>query len=140
MIVVLLLREVLFGGHMRLKETVDIDVLKKFGFQLVEQSETGFKRYNKHYGILLVTVCNNRLHKAIHITMQANPQEMLGNQRIVASIHQMNKDLCTMSEQNLLELQDEVITEASEVVSGIQENDWESQIRSSNPFGFMMGN
>ena len=55
---------------MKLKETVSMDVLKEFNFQMAENnSESGFQRYRKHYGVLLVTVCNCQLNKAIQITI-----------------------------------------------------------------------
>lgn len=119
---------------MKLKESVDIDVLKTYGFQLVEHGESGFKRYTKHYGILLVTICNNRLEKAIHITLDANLDEPLRDHKLVASVHQMNKDICMMAQANLL--QSEETNNSDEQV--LQENHWEQQMREHNPFNFMV--
>lgn len=116
---------------MKLKETVSMDVLKEFNFQLVEHNnESGFQRYRKHYGILLVTVCNCQLNKAIQITLNANVQETLEGKRLVASIHQLNHDLCEMAERGYLDL--------SEPSMKPQINDWDSQIKANNPFSFMI--
>lgn len=122
---------------MKLKEMVSMDVLKEFGFQLVEKSaQTGFQRYTKHYGIFLVTVCNNHLDKAIQITMQCNAKEPMEGNRIVASIHQINHDLVSMAQRGYLE-------EAVPVQQHVPENkplsnDWEAQMAANNPFGFLM--
>lgn len=125
---------------MRFKEDVQIDVLKMFGFRMVEYNEqTGFKRYNKHYGSILVTVCNNRLEKRIHLTLLENGQEVFEGKRMIASIHQINKDLCQMASQGLLALE-EVSSSNMEDDDGeriVEVNDWNAQIAFHNPFAFM---
>lgn len=122
---------------MKLKEMVSMDVLKEFGFQLVEKSsQTGFQRYTKHYGIFLVTVCNNHLEKAIQITMQCDGQKAMEGNRIVASIHQINHDLVQMAQRGYLEetMPMQTAIENHKPVS----NDWEAQMAANNPFGFLM--
>lgn len=117
---------------MRLKEMVSMDVLKEFGFQCKEENpQTGFQRFTKHYGVLLVTVCNNHLNKAIQITLYTDSKEPMEGNRIVASIHQINHDLCEMTRRGYLEVLDEP---SSKPVR----NDWEAQIAASNPFQFLM--
>lgn len=116
---------------MKLKETISMDVLKEFNFQLVEHnSQSGFQRYRKHYGVFSVTVCNRQLNKAIQITLNANGQEAIEGKRIVASIHQINHDLCEMAVRGYLDVQ--------EAAMKPQINDWDSQIKANNPFSFMM--
>lgn len=116
---------------MKLKETVSMDVLKEFNFQMVEHNyQSGFQRYCKHYGVLLVTVCNRQLNKAIQITMNANGNDAIQGKRLVASIHQLNHDLCEMAERGYLDIQPASIKP--------QVNDWDSQIKANNPFSFMM--
>ncbi len=116
---------------MKLKETVSMDVLKEFNFQMAENnSESGFQRYRKHYGVLLVTGCNCQLNKAIKITLNANSNEAIGGKRLVASIHQLNHDLCEMAERGYLDMQEASVKP--------QINDWDSQIKANNPFSFMM--
>lgn len=123
---------------MKLKESVDIDILKKYGFQLVEHNhETGFKRYHKHYGLLLATVCNNQMEKAIHLTLNANPDETVGGKRIVASIHQFNHDVCMLASMQLLELGEMSYANAISTATA-EVNDWDAQIRANNPFRFMV--
>lgn len=123
---------------MKLKETVDIDSVKKFGFHLVERNqETGFKRFVKHYGIFLVTICNNHFKKAIHLTLNVNGQRTMENQRMIASLHQLNRDLCLMSEQGMLELGEEESMNSS-IENALDTNDWDAQMKANNPFAFMM--
>lgn len=94
--------------NMKLKDSVDIDTIKSFGFHLVEHNqETDFKRFVKHYGIFLVTICNNQFKKAIHITLNVNANTKMENQRMIASMHQINRDLCMMSEQGMLDLNEQ---------------------------------
>lgn len=116
---------------MKLKETVSMDVLKQFNFSLVEHNvQTGFQRYTKHYGILLVTVCNNQLDKAIQITLQADGRQPMENNRIVASIHQINHDLCEMAMRGYLE-------DSQRSIEPLH-NDWDKQMLENNPFSFMI--
>ncbi len=116
---------------MKLKETVSMDVLKEFNFMMVEHNtQSGFQRFTKHYGIFLVTVCNNQLEKAIQITLNADGRQPMKNNRIVASIHQINHDLCEMAVRGYLELPQHSVEPIT--------NDWDKQMRESNPFAFMM--
>lgn len=120
---------------MKLKDNVQIDVLKTYGFQLVEHNpETGFKRYTKHYGSLLATVCNNRLEKRIHLTFQEHPNCSIEGKRIVASIHQFNKDMCILASKDMIEIGEEEPI----VTDGPQVNDWNAQMAQHNPFSFLM--
>jgi len=116
---------------MKLKETVSMDVLREFNFNLVEHNaQTGFQRYTKHYGIFLLTVCNNQLNKAIQITLNADVRQPMEGNRIVASIHQINHDLCTMAMRGYLEMPERSMEPMN--------NDWETQMTASNPFSFMI--
>jgi len=116
---------------MKLKEMVSMDVLKEFDFHLAEHNSiTGFQRYTKHYGIFLVTVCNNQMDKAIHITLNTDARKPMENQRIVASIHQINHDLCRMASRGYLEIPQPSVEP--------QENDWDLAMSASNPFAFMI--
>lgn len=118
---------------MKLKETVSMDVLKEFNFIMVEHNaQSGFQRYTKHYGIFLVTVCNNQLDKAVQITLNADVRQPMENNRIVASIHQINHDLCEMAMRGYLDLSQR--SGSSEPIT----NDWDKQMRESNPFAFMI--
>ncbi len=116
---------------MKLKEMVSMDVLKEFDFRLAEHNSlSGFQRYTKHYGVFLVTVCNNQLEKAIHITLNPDARKPLEGNRIVASIHQINHDLCRMASRGYIEL--------PQPSAEPMENDWEMQMTASNPFAFMI--
>lgn len=124
---------------MKLKDTVDIDTVKKFGFHLVERNqETGFKRFVKQYGIFLVTICNKQFEKAIHITLNVNGKTKMENQRMIASIHQLNKDLCLMSERGMLELTKQEEGLEGSVGKALDTNDWDAQMKANNPFAFMI--
>lgn len=116
---------------MRLKETVSMDVLKEFGFACCEYNpETGFQRFTKHYGVFLVSVCNNHLNKAIQITLHTDSREAMEDKHIVASVHQINHDLCEMTKRGYMELPD--------ASNKPLMNDWDAQIAANNPFHFMM--
>lgn len=118
---------------MKLKAKESMEVLLEFGFSMVEHNpQTGFQRYTKHYGVFLVTVCNNQLDKAIQITLNTDARQAFENHRVVASIHQMNHDLCEMARRGYLDLAKN--TSGNEPIS----NDWERQMRASNPFSFML--
>ena len=117
---------------MKLKESVDIDVLKMYGFQLVEHNrETGFKRYRKYYGILLATVCNKQMEKTMHLTLDAHPEDIIAGKHLISSVHQLNQDVASMTAKQLLEL-DEIPYTKAEI------NDWDAQIRANNPFRFLV--
>lgn len=116
---------------MKLKENINIDVLKTYGFHLVEQSMTGFKRYTKHYGYLLMTICNNNLENAIQLTLDCNPKDSFENKHIIASIHQINKDIAAFAKAGLLA--EEEITTSSFMLH----QDWNEMIKESNPYNFL---
>lgn len=116
---------------MRLKEMVSMDVLKEFGYVLTEKNDqTGFLRFTKHYGAFLVTVCNNQFRKQIHITLIENENACIKGKAMVASIHQINKDLCEMTNRGYLDME--------QPVSVAYENNWEEQMARTNPFQFLM--